>query len=273
MVFLLLIGLIVVILFIISGFMQDFMTGLTLLLFFGVLFYAITYFLSKAVKKKEVIRENVEKNATNIITSKLEKLEFNVSKKVDIIVDTYNFKFIAIDEQKNKIVFGDVNHASLYDYSEILESRIIEDGQEIITTSRSSQIGRAMVGGILAGGIGAIIGGGGATQTQTSEVKSISLRVVVNNISNPYFEINFLEDKNNTYVSRDSFKYREASRMANEWQNVISIIIKQADTLDRRNEKTMSSISDELEKLSSLKIQGILNEEEFQLQKTKLLNA
>jgi hypothetical protein len=168
-----------------------------------------------------------------------------------------------------------------FDFKDILESIIIEDGQDLTTTSRSSQVGRALVGAVLAGGVGAIIGGAGATQEHKTEVNSITLKIVVNDIKNPSFPIEFLTE-NTTTKGSDSYKF--AMNNATRCHDTISVIIRQADEIDNKVSPKLSSdanplkdevssIANELEKLFSLKEKGVLSQEEFEIQKGKLLKA
>ncbi len=47
----------------------------------------------------------------------------------------------------------------LIDLNNVIDVQIIEDNQVINKVSNSSMIGRALVGGVLTGGVGAVIGG------------------------------------------------------------------------------------------------------------------
>ena len=78
-------------------------------------------------------------------------------------------QMICVDEIKKKVAFIDGEKYRIYNYRDILSSEVLIDGNEVVKTSRTSQIGGALVGGILAGGVGAIIGGLSAEQTK--EVK------------------------------------------------------------------------------------------------------
>ncbi|WP_223198283.1 hypothetical protein [Bacillus velezensis] len=49
-----------------------------------------------------------------------------------------------------------------------------------------------IAGGLLGGGIGAAIGGLSASSTQTEMVKSITLKITVENLKNPIHYIHFL---------------------------------------------------------------------------------
>ncbi|WP_416434890.1 hypothetical protein [Lactococcus lactis] len=77
----------------------------------------------------------------------------------------------------------------LIDLNNVIDVQIIEDNQVINKVSNSSMIGRALVGGVLTGGVGAVIGGNTAKSKLTNTVKVISLIFRMNDIDNPYYDI------------------------------------------------------------------------------------
>lgn len=161
-------------------------------------------------------------------------------------------------------------------YNDILSIEIIEDGVSITKTNRTSQIGGALLGGILLGGVGAIIGGlSGKQETSKSKVKNLELKIIINNTSKPIFTIPLLPKTLNEISTSDT-KYKEAKANAHHWQAVFEAIIKQADAEEQQSQKNTTvesgSISDELKKLAELKESGILTDDEFVQQKQKLLN-
>ncbi|MDP1329531.1 hypothetical protein Q6280_28550, partial [Klebsiella pneumoniae] len=76
----------------------------------------------------------------------------------------------------------------LIDLNNVIDVEIIEDNQVINKVSNSSMIGRAVVGGVLTGGVGAIIEGHTAKSKTTKVVKEISLRFRMNDMDNPYYD-------------------------------------------------------------------------------------
>ena len=71
------------------------------------------------------------------------------------------------------------------------------------------------------------------------------------------------------------FKYKQGLEHANKIVDLVSVII---DDVDKNEKKSMiknsstNSIAEELSKLADLKDKGILTEEEFSIQKAKLLS-
>lgn len=184
---------------------------------------------------------------------------------------------ILIDENDMKICFYKLGETPrIYDYRDILKSEITHDGHSVLSTNRGSQLGGALLGGILAGGVGAIIGGLSGSQSSDEYIKTIEVLIVVNDIKNPIYKIEFLS----LDVPLPKENIKEYIDKATYCHNLISVLIKQADNKDLAEaesniitETTIDgSISDELKKLNSLKEQGILTEEEFTLAKKKLIS-
>src|SRR5690606_17399485 len=104
---------------------------------------------------------------------------------------------IAIDEDRKKVCLikfrsGDAL-MDVSSYRDLISSEIFEDGDTITSTSRSSQIGGALVGGIALGGVGAIVGGLSGKTTSTRKPKRLDLRITVNRTDSPIHDINFMD--------------------------------------------------------------------------------
>lgn len=102
--------------------------------------------------------------------------------------------FFCFEDERILIINDDI-----YSFSEIIGYELIEDNQIVYSsktkTSTGSMVGRAIVGGAIMGGIGAVIGGSTAkSETSTSsEVKSskYSIRLNLDNIKTPLMVIDF----------------------------------------------------------------------------------
>jgi len=103
-------------------------------------------------------------------------------------------------------------------YNDIIESEIIAEGKTITKTSRVNQFAGAAIGGLLLGGVGAVIGGlSGKTET-SKNIKDVSLKIIINDMSNPVHIIPMTSDN-------PSAALQEAQR----WYDLLSIAIKQAE--------------------------------------------
>lgn len=261
--------------------------GFTVSPFLGIIMVVGVFWGAIAIDK------SLNKNKTNEKNEKINKLhnmqkllkDFTVSQKYQ----SYDLKSsILLDEERKKVcfIFADTNKTETYDYKDILESEIMEDGKTVTNTSRSSQIGGAIVGGVLAGGAGAVIGGLSGKKSSEKEINKIDLKVIVNNTKSPIKLINFLTADDIDFngkpfpIKKDSPKYKSAMSSINHWHSLLGLLIKQTDSEDtgntknnKLNENINLSVADELNKLLQLKKEGILTEEEFNQQKQKILSS
>lgn len=154
-----------------------------------------------------------------------------------------------------------------YIYDNILDLQVVEDGKTIIQTSRDdfTGIGRTLVGGVVAGVPGAMVGV--ASTTKIVRDYLVDLKITVADPLNPIYRINFLS----CLYGKNSVEYKEALKNAHHWHGVLSAMIKRAKE-DDGHRVDKFSVADELNKLAELLKYGILNQEEFDRQKDKLLS-
>ena len=177
---------------------------------------------------------------------------------------------LGFDNKRKKICLLDKMHMpSIFDYNKILQCEVLIDGETVLKSSTSGTIGRTLLGGILGGGIGAIIGGTTGSKTQKETISSIDLKIIVNDTANPVHRINFL----NLKTKKGSLIYKPAYSSAEHWHGIISGLIRQGnDEESSKNKSTDNlSIADELKKLKELLDSGVITNEEFAKQKSKLL--
>jgi hypothetical protein len=218
-------------------------------------------------------------SATNNKKKKMEKIlgersDFSATQK---IMGCDGNSGIAIDETRKKVglISNEFNIVSIrvFSYRDLLCSEIFEDGSTITKTVRTSQVGGALVGGLLFGGVGAVIGGlSGKTET-TGKIKKIDLRLTVNDTKNPIHDVAF----QNVEGNKGGLIHKAAMKQARHWHSLIEVLIKRADMEDKSSTQQIAqiappaSIADELKKLAELQVAGILSAEEFQQQKVSLL--
>lgn len=186
---------------------------------------------------------------------------------------------IAIDEPNGKVCLlrrdrGIVTNR-VVTYRDIISAELVEDGETITKTVRSSQIGGALVGGLLLGGVGAVIGGLSGKRVEKGKVKRIDLRLVVNDSARPTHDVCFLA----TETNRDGFVYRTSAGQAQQWLARMDVLIRRAERQEassgqQQAEKPVAlSRSDELTKLVRLLNARILTYPEFDAREAKPLSG
>ena len=283
-------GLLTIIFFILSiiGADSDW-TVLTAFLVLACLGMTIARAAIAAKKDKEEIMDKVVGELEEVV--EVENLEvdryyISADYKAVIIIDETNQKICFIENtvkgiDKFKNTSKDFNYDyTLYKFSDLLETEILQDGETVTKTSRGSQVGGALLGGVLAGGVGAIIGGLSGSTTSDEEFSKITLKVLMNDTQNPVKLIYFLDEIAN--VKKYDDRYKKANADSMDWHGVLKVIIQQVDKEDKRkyeqheevtaNSRGNFSVADELKKLSDLHKEGILSEEEFNEHKKKILS-
>jgi hypothetical protein len=229
--------------------------------------------------KQEIHRENLLKSLRNDLA---EEGEFTVSKYVNGFAGTY---FFAVDETNEKIGFSSNNKKTFINFTDIIGVELIENGNVVIKKNTTRTIGGAIIGGVLAGGAGSIVGGLSGSSTQKNKVTSVHVKLLLRSIDKPSLNIICFESWMNSKLVKtfrenrqeEDYVYRIGKRNAVEIKDLISVIIDRTDNkikpLIEPHVSTPSNlIADELLKLNTLKEKGILTEEEFSLQKNKILN-
>jgi hypothetical protein len=164
-------------------------------------------------------------------------------------------------------------------YADVVSAEITEDGSSITKTSRSSQFGGALVGGVLLGGVGAVVGGLSGSKKTSQKIERVDLRVVIDDTNSPVHNVCFL----NLEVGRSGIVHKAALDKARYWSGLLDVVIRRADQARVRDvnvvqngkskdTKPSGAVADELKKLADLKADGVLTEDEFQTQKQRLLS-
>ena len=105
---------------------------------------------------------------------------------------TVGDKMLVIDGEKSQLgIVGD-DTVQIFSSKDILSSKVIADGEETTSAATGSVVGRALVGGFLFGGAGAIVGGTTAKRTNQKHIKTIELRILVDDEQAPSHRFSFL---------------------------------------------------------------------------------
>lgn len=155
----------------------------------AVLLIAVSLFLVKlwnshAEEEMERTKEAIAPAVDNI-SSKLEKMGFTETSEVYV---KYPVKQIKVDSHSKRVAICNYDNNSLtcLNFKDILDCELTEDHNVIC----SSGIGRAVVGGIVAGEVGAIVGSN--TAKSKEYVNSLTVRIFTSDIDHPQIVIEML---------------------------------------------------------------------------------
>ena len=155
---------------------------------------------------------------------------------------------------------------ALFDYNEIIDYELTEDGEQVV----KGGMGSAVAGGLLFGGVGAVVGSNVGKKTSRTVIKSMNLRISLNNKYKQQIDVDFLPPGMEVKIGSGIYGIYKAQA-----NNAISFL----DTLCSKANVTMSSIrsaavssADEILKFKNLLDAGIITPEEFEAKKKELLN-
>ena len=192
-----------------------------------------------------------------------------------------NYLFIMDDFFKVLVIVGSKTR-EIFNYSDIIDVSYEENGSQLYTKSAGRTVGGAIVGGVLMGGAGAVVGGLSGGMKQNKEVKSMEIKILLRSTSRTTCVLHFKDVERilKTKDETDRKLYETYVKNANQAKDILSIIIDDAKQVSTPNaqlvtqtiaDASSSRVADELAKLAKLKADGILTDEEFQAQKSKLL--
>jgi hypothetical protein len=183
---------------------------------------------------------------------------------------------LGINFDERWVVLGTYSSPQQYSFSQIASVEIDENEETISKVNRGSQVVGAAVGGLVMGPLGGLIGGLSASSRSRPRLRSISLKITVDDAMNPVYRIIFFQSPGG--VDPEDPSAREAMSQAERFQAHLKNAMRQAE----REQKEISaqpsiqgppaSITSELRVLWEMKQAGALTDEELSRQKQRLLS-
>lgn len=168
---------------------------------------------------------------------------------------------LELDENKQQFRLRGV----VYKFNQLSNYELIENGSSV--TSGGLGIGRAVVGGVIAGPVGAIIGGVTKQKKHTDMIENLTILVSFKN-AQPNTQIltyiNKKQEKNQSY-EKALLKARET---LSGFDTIVASMANNGSSAAMKNEL---SSADEIRKFKELLEEGIITQEEFDAKKQELL--
>lgn len=208
--------------------------------------------------------------------------DFTPSQRVDGVMCAYVF---AVDKEHRKVAYLNGIRPRVFSFEDIMSVELCEDSATIASKSTMRTIGGTLVGGAIAGGAGAVVGGLSGNTNIKKEVSTVKVKIMLRNLERPaviikcfdYVSMAHSEVAKNNNLSWNI--YKRGLGHAKKIIDLVSVIIDDVDhseKIDLHSSNTTANgtmlVADELAKLVDLKNKGILTEEEFLKQKNKLLS-
>ncbi|BAK55890.1 hypothetical protein SFBM_0110 [Candidatus Arthromitus sp. SFB-mouse-Japan] len=216
----------------------------------------------KIANKEEICKTCTSRLRVNIFS--LKKLTSREIKEflcdLDSFTVTKSVSFYLEVDEKNKKFLAPLSKRKIYDFSQLVDFELLEDGESLA----KGGLGRALVGGALFGGVGAIVGGVTGKRKGKNICNSLRIKITLDDISDPVLYIDFINvrtDTNNPF-------YKNIFNSAQECLSILQVISN--NTPDVSVDTGVSS-ADEILKFKDLLDKGVITQEEFDLKKKDLL--
>ena len=168
--------------------------------------------------------------------------------------------YLQVDENSKMFMVG----FDLFEYANLLSYELLEDGE----TVTSGGLGRAVAGGLIFGGVGAVVGGITGGRNTKGVCTSMRLRLTIKNAHTDTVFIDFIGSS----TKKNSIAYNTAQTSAQSCLSALQIItdINNADAAPAVAAPSFS-VADELFKFKKLLDDGAVTQEEYDTMKKQLL--
>lgn len=227
---------------------------------YGILYIAVIIISIYAIGEESAKESNkISDNRTSIIKD-IEDKGVNLDKIFSLQYSSETIKEeVAFSFKEQKAYYFNYLNASqkIISFNDVVDCEIIEDNSVV----QKGGIGRAVVGGIIAGGVGAVVG---ATTRKTSNiVNNLAVRIITKDAQYPMQIFSFIDHE----TKRDSDKYKYSYQTAQELYSTFVSIINSNSISDNT-----TTYADELRNLSALFKDGIISQDEFENKKSEILS-
>lgn len=193
------------------------------------------------------------------------KAQEETMKRVSDFQTTKRIGPLHFNDIDKKILIYDNLQNSIVSYEDIVSFEVMEDGETI----SSGGLGRALVGGVLFGGAGAVVGAVTAKRKK-KYCNNLQVKLIINDINTPTLYVSFING--NTKINSNEYKsaYSEAQDLA----SILQIICdKQKEiTNDDPIDHDSKSLAKKMKQFKELLDDGIITQEEFDKKKKELLD-
>lgn len=158
------------------------------------------------------------------------------------------------------------DNPTLFRHEELAHFELLEDGNSVA----SGGLGRAAVGGILFGGVGAVVGAVTGGKVTKKVLTSLEVAIVLNNPYRKKIMINCMGGEKN--IKSGSMKYKHYMQDAQNLMIFLHGIKARAKaSLSSIESPPVASSADEILQFKKLLDMGVITEEEFVVKKKQLL--
>lgn len=187
--------------------------------FFIAIVYVFTPIIFIPLIAHGVVSHFRGKRAVEAIRAKLKADGFSTSHELPSVLVDSKSKRVCFYETSDD---GSVRYWPLH-FSDVLGTSIVKDGATVHKTSNMSVIGRAIAGGVVLGGVGALLGGITATSSTTTKVVKLVLEIVLNCPAHPVHRVLFIGSLDG--VAEGSPSFNEAMKKVEFMQLLMELMM------------------------------------------------
>ena len=182
-------------------------------------------------------------------------------------------KYAKFDDENQKMILANRMHISykpehytLFSYNQLVDFELLEDGNSIA----SGGLGRAAVGGMLLGGVGAVVGGVTGKKKSKATCTQLRIKLTMRDYPDPAFYIDVIT----TETKKEGLVWKSTMQ---EVQNTLAKLQLITDSLsndiedESKADSVVLDVTEELRKYKALLDDGIITAEDFDAKKRELL--
>lgn len=198
------------------------------------LFYGVSANFKAVEDGKKLLKATNEELKNQGITASLQEIFIADKKLKDILAETEKSDCtvkvcgIACDSHARKIVTISSAGLSIHGFDELLSCSTIIDNETMTTTSRGNQVAGAIVGGVLLGGVGALVGALTSKKKSQKTIKNVQLKLLFNNLNSPAFVLPLMPPYN----------AKDAISKATKIEDYFAVVLRQNENGDGAKKDT-----------------------------------
>lgn len=168
---------------------------------------------------------------------------------------------VKFDDKNKRFLILDYDEFHIINYSDVASFELIKNG-DVITRSG---LGRAIAGGVLFGGAGAVVGAVTGKGKEKDYCNSLKIKINTKNPDHSSYYINFLNKRVKERSSEYSIAYSES-------QLTLTLLQRNCDIQEEITDTATTSITDEILRYKNLLDAGAITEDEYNNKKKQLLD-
>jgi hypothetical protein len=160
---------------------------------------------------------------------KKSSIEGGHSKEIEDFVSTSEVSgYIKFNDNTKQALISPKFNPRIVNYSDILDFELIEDGETVVT---KGGLGKAVVGGVLFGRVGAIVGSNTSKRKSKTSISILKIKIAVRDMNNPNSYINLIT----TSTQTDSFIYKSSYEVAQKIMSMLQIVTSKTQVVESSN--------------------------------------